>query len=89
LVLSARDNVATVLKGAKAGEPIGIRSAAIVCLDDVPPGHKIAVRAIVRGDKIIKFGAPIGTATRDIAPGGHVHVHNVVSDYTPTRRLRI
>ncbi|MFZ4533236.1 MAG: SAF domain-containing protein, partial [Alsobacter sp.] len=34
-----------------------------------------------------KYGAPIGVATAAIAPGAHVHVHNVVSAYTPTYTL--
>jgi hypothetical protein len=89
LVLSAGDNVATVLTGAKTGELISSGTGTIVCRDDVPPGHKIAIAVISRGDKIVKSGAPIGTATRDIALGEHVHVHNLGSDYTPARQVRI
>jgi hypothetical protein len=33
---------------------------------------------------VIKYGAPIGSATRDIAPGEYVHTHNLKSDYLPT-----
>jgi hypothetical protein len=36
---------------------------------------------------VLKYGAPIGSATADIAPGAHVHVHNMMSDYTPTHHL--
>ena len=47
-------------------------------------GHKIARVAMARGDRVIKYGAPIGRASVPIAVGDHVHLHNLVSDYTPT-----
>lgn len=53
----------------------------------VPIGHKIARTDIKSGDKILKYGAPIGIATADIPAGAHVHVHNVRSDYTPSYTL--
>ena len=43
-------------------------------------GHKYALRAIRAGENVIKYGMPIGHATRDIAPGEHVHVHNVATN---------
>lgn len=50
----------------------------------LPIGHKVAARLITAGEEIIKYGVPIGSATRDIAAGEHVHTHNVQSDYIPT-----
>jgi altronate hydrolase len=47
--------------------------------DDIPAGHKIAARPIASGAPVVKYGYPIGVATRDIAPGEHVHVHNLES----------
>ena len=44
---------------------------------DVPAGHKLALRDIKAGEKIVKYGFPIGVATKDIAKGEWVHVHNV------------
>ena len=70
LQLHPQDNVLTV----------------IVANADVPLGHKVAARPIASGEKIIKYGAPIGSATREIAQGEHVHTHNVKSDYIPTFR---
>ena len=46
-------------------------------IGDVPYGHKIAVRDIKKGELIIKYGEEIGAATRDIARGEYVHVHNL------------
>ena len=43
----------------------------------VPPGHKVAVRAIAKGQPVRRYGQVIGHATADIAPGQHVHVHNL------------
>lgn len=40
-------------------------------------GHKYAKRDIAKGEKIIKYGYPIGKATADIKKGGHVHSHNL------------
>jgi hypothetical protein len=48
----------------------------------IPRGHKIARRAIAVGEKVVKYGAPIGLATQPIQPGQHVHLHNVKSAYT-------
>ena len=40
-------------------------------------GHKYALRPIAAGENVVKYGMPIGRATEPIAPGEHVHVHNV------------
>jgi len=44
----------------------------------IPAGHKIAVRAVAAGAPVRRYGQIIGFASRDIAPGDHVHVHNLV-----------
>ena len=44
----------------------------------IPAGHKIAARAIPRGKPAHRYNQIIGFATRDIEPGDHVHVHNLV-----------
>ncbi|URW76025.1 altronate dehydratase family protein [Sphingomonas donggukensis] len=69
------DDVATALGALEPGEAID----GLVVRDAVPVGHKIAVRAVAAGAPVIKFGFPIGRATRDIAVGEHVHVHNVAT----------
>jgi altronate hydrolase len=43
----------------------------------VPPGHKVAARAIARGQPVKRYDQVIGFASRDIAPGEHVHLHNL------------
>jgi altronate hydrolase len=44
----------------------------------VPPGHKVATRAIKKGDPVRRYNQIIGFASRDIAPGEHVHLNNLV-----------
>jgi len=43
----------------------------------VPPGHKIATRAVAKGQPVKRYNQIIGFASRDIAPGEHVHLHNL------------
>lgn len=45
--------------------------------EDIPLGHKIALRDIASGQVITEYGVPIGKATADIARGDRVHVHNL------------
>ena len=49
----------------------------VEAMEDIPLGHKLALKDIENGDTIIKYGHDIGRATADIAQGGHAHVHNV------------
>jgi len=46
-------------------------------VSEVPLGHKIALRDIAAGERVIKYGVAIGKATQDIRTGEHVHVHNL------------
>lgn len=43
----------------------------------IPAGHKIARAPLSQGAPVVKFGQVIGLATADIAPGEHVHSHNL------------
>src|SRR6202521_3632403 len=45
--------------------------------EGIPAGHKVAVRAIARDAPVRRYSQIIGFATRPIAPGQHVHVHNL------------
>ena len=87
LLLDEADNVLVATSRVRGGESVDIEGSSVTLPADLPIGHKLARRAIAAGEKIIKYGAPIGSATADIAAGAHVHVHNVKSDYTPTYHL--
>ena len=43
----------------------------------IPPGHKVAVRAIRAGEAVKRYNQVIGFASRDIGPGEHIHLHNL------------
>ena len=87
LLLDPRDNVLVARRRLAAGEMLAIEGEMIALAADLPLGHKLARRPIAAGEKIVKYGAPIGSATATILRGAHVHVHNVRSDYTPTYHL--
>jgi altronate hydrolase len=91
LRLDARDNVLVAVTDLPKSSPV----ERVVCLEDVPAGHKVAASAIGAGEPIRKFGAVIGFAVGPIRAGEHVHEHNcaygefardmqVGVDYRPT-----
>ena len=49
----------------------------VICADRIPAGHKVATRAIVTGQPVRRYNQIIGFATKGIAAGQHVHVHNL------------
>ena len=55
--------------GAGSGQPLRL-------IEPLDSEHKAAITSIAEGASGIKYGAPIGLATRDIAPGEWVHLHN-------------
>jgi altronate hydrolase/altronate dehydratase small subunit len=71
------DTVATMLAATSGGsvQILGI-PAQIFATVPIELGHKIAVVAMEEGEPVIKYGITIGIATRSIAPGQWVHLHN-------------
>ncbi len=84
LRIAEEDNVYVLLRSLNAGARLQLGEQTITCETSLEMGHKIAARNIAAGEKIVKYGAPIGSATRDIRAGEHVHLHNIKSDYIPT-----
>jgi (2R)-sulfolactate sulfo-lyase subunit alpha len=79
-----KDTVAVVVvEGVKAGQPLTgwimdeDRMINITAAQDIPIGHKLALKDIKTGDTIIKYGEDIGKAVADIKTGSHAHVHNI------------
>jgi len=73
--LHPADNVLVAREAIALGQDLpelGARSRA-----QVPAGHKVAARAIARGEPVRKYDAVIGVAARDIEPGDYVHAHNL------------
>ena len=69
--------MAVALKPLKAGETISVGDCRVTLLEDLPMGHKAALRDIRAGEDVIKYGYSIGKATADIPAGAHVHTHNL------------
>ena len=82
IVLHEDDSVATALKPlakgavARVGTPEGILAVTVV--EDIRRCHKFALVPIPVNTPVCKYGEIIGDATQAIAPGAHVHVHNLV-----------
>jgi altronate hydrolase len=73
--LSAADNV--VVARADLLPNTALAEEGIACRGHVPAGHKVATAAIGKGEPARKYNQIIGFATVDIAPGEHVHTHNL------------
>jgi altronate dehydratase small subunit len=82
-VLHPRDNVGTALRDLAPGEVVQAerheRATAVEVRQPILFGHKLALEPIARGEPVLKYGEAIGLASQDIAPGEHVHTHNVES----------
>ncbi|OYV01653.1 MAG: galactonate dehydratase [Burkholderiales bacterium PBB5] len=74
--IHADDNVVIARQQLLGGAVIADEGGLVVS-GLVPPGHKLATRAIAAGQPVWRYGQIIGHATADIAPGQHVHSHNL------------
>ncbi len=83
IVMEESDNVATVVEPIDAPGEVVVEAAGgritVRISDNIPFGHKFAIRDIPEGSFILKYGEPIGVARIDIKAGQHVHVHNLES----------
>ena len=81
ILLHPDDTILVCVTPAAAGDCLSIDGAEIVAAESVGVGHKIARRALAPGDKVVKYGAAIGSVTQHVEPGRWVHLHNMKSDY--------
>lgn len=77
IIINPQDSVAVALQETKQGETIPLLGGEITALNDIPFGHKIAIKDIGINKDIIKYGQPIGHATKEIKRGEHIHTHNL------------
>ena len=68
LRIAPDDDVATLLEDGAAGDIARWNGGSIPLADAVPVGHKVALRRIAGGARLMKYGAAIGVATREISP---------------------
>ena len=70
LVINEADNVAVALQDIAAGSVLALPDGSeLRAATDIPCGHKVALRAFLAGDPVIKYGEAIGRSSRDIARG--------------------
>lgn len=81
--LHEADNVAICCRDIAQGERLRVAGLELIAGEPVALGHKLALRALAVGEKVVKYGMPIGSMTRPVTTGGWVHVHNMASDYLP------
>ncbi len=80
ILLHPSDDVAIARVALAAGQQLEVGGKTLLVQQPVPAGHKIAVRARQMGHPVRRYGEVIGLATAPIAPGDHVHVHNLSFD---------
>ena len=78
LRLHAADDVVIAARPLSAGTRL--EEEDLVCVDAIPPGHKVATRAIAQGQPVRRYNQIIGFASQEILPGQHVHTHNLAFD---------
>ncbi len=85
LMHESGDDVGVAVLDLKAGDEIGAvtlegeAAGSIKIVDDIPLGHKVAVRDLPTDKQVIEYGHTIGRAIQAIAKGVHVHIHNLKS----------
>ena len=77
--INPADNVVVALRPIAKGETLEVPDGvgAVTAVEDIPQGHKMAVRALAAGDAVVKYGLPIGHVIADVVPGTWLHTHNV------------
>lgn len=87
LLMAPEDNCLIARTALTKGEQILIDGVPVMLSQDIAIGHKLARRPFAVGDKVLRYGAIIGSVTQPIAVGEHIHTHNLESDYIPTFTL--
>jgi hypothetical protein len=87
LLMSPEDNCMIARTQLAAGLLVEIDGQPVTLPEAIQLGHKVARHALQLGDKVLRYGAPIGTITAPVPAGGHIHTHNLASDYIPTYTL--
>lgn len=82
------DDVAVAVRPLAAGTTVDVEGVRVTLVDDVPAGHKIALRALELDEAVHKYGFPIGAATAPIAAGAWVHAHNLATRLGGTLEYR-
>jgi (2R)-sulfolactate sulfo-lyase subunit alpha len=85
LIHAQSDDVAVAVRDVAAGTDVvavymnGGEPVRLISNEDVPLGHKIALKELDEGAEVHKYGIPIGRTTRRVNAGDYVHTHNLRS----------
>ena len=85
--MAAADNCLIARTNLAAGTEVLIDDQLVVLPQHIELGHTLARCALQPGDKVLRYGAIIGSVTVPIAMGAHIHTHNLESDYIQTFTL--
>lgn len=77
LQINPKDNVAVALAPLSSGTAVELDGFSLTLNEDIPQGHKFALKDIKKDEQIIKYGCPIGFAKEDISTGSWVHIQNI------------
>lgn len=77
LKINPADNVVVAIQPQSAGAVITVDGKKITVLEDVPAGHKIAIKDLAEGEDVIKYGFPIGHAKEAKAAGSWMNENNI------------
>jgi altronate hydrolase len=77
LLINKNDNIVIAVEEINAGELIEVKNKKIKVISDIPVGHKIALKDFNEGEKVVRYGFPIGVAAEEIKQGEWVHTHNL------------
>lgn len=80
VLLHEKDNVAVATRHLDPGLEVETNGRHFTLQERILFGHKFALAPIAEGDPVLKYGQTIGFASQAIAPGRHVHVHNLSCD---------
>jgi hypothetical protein len=84
ILLSPQDNCLIAAARLESGSQVEIEGEQVTLAKTIDLGHKVARRALVKDEKVLRYGAVIGHVTEAVARGAHLHTHNLESDYLPT-----
>jgi len=84
ILLSPQDNCLIAAARLESGSQVEIEGEQVTLAKTIDLGHKVARRALMKDEKVLRYGAVIGHVTEAVARGAHLHTHNLESDYLPT-----
>ncbi len=84
LKLHPKDNVAVALKPLAAKTTLAFEGQTITLFEDIPQGHKIALKDLAQSQDVIKYGYPIGHLLANVKTGQWLHTHNVKTNLSGT-----